>query len=54
MCGKRYRRAHDLMQHYQVTHEDKLYECKQCDLKFNGMEQMRQHIMRSHPYKKPN
>lgn len=49
-CGKILRKAEDLMHHCQLEHEDKKYECKQCNLKMDGMEQMRQHIMRSHTF----
>jgi len=42
------------MQHIQVNHEGKYYNCKECDLKFEGMEKMRQHIMRNHAYDKSN
>ena len=39
------------MQHTQVVHgKDLLYYCKQCDVSFNGMEQMRDHAKRFHTY----
>jgi hypothetical protein len=39
------------MQHTQVIHgKDLLYYCKQCDVSFNGMEQMRDHAKRFHTY----
>ena len=41
------------MQHTQVVHgKDLLYYCKQCDVSFNGMEQMRDHAKRFHTYYK--
>ena len=51
-CGKRFRALEELMQHFQITHDDRTYECKQCDMKFEGMEVMRDHIKRNHSYKK--
>jgi hypothetical protein len=42
-----------LMQHTQVVHgKDLLYYCKQCDVSFNGMEQMRDHAKKFHTYRK--
>ena len=39
------------MQNTQVVHgKDLLYYCKQCDVSFNGMEQMRDHAKRFHTY----
>ena len=39
------------MQHTQVVHgKDLLYYCKQCDVSFNGMEQMRDHAKKFHTY----
>jgi hypothetical protein len=41
------------MQHTQVVHgKDLLYYCKQCDVRFNGMEQMRDHAKKFHTYRK--
>ena len=41
------------MQHEQVTHgKDLLYECKQCNVGFTGMEQMRDHAKKYHSYNK--
>ena len=41
------------MQHTQVVHgKDLLYCCKQCDVSFNGMEQMRDHAKKFHTYRK--
>ena len=41
------------MQHTQVVHgKDILYYCKQCDVSFNGMEQMRDHAKKFHTYTK--
>jgi hypothetical protein len=41
-----------LMSHFQITHDNKIYECKKCNMKFEGMEVMREHIKRNHSYKK--
>ena len=39
------------MQHTQVVHgKDLLYYCKQCDVGFNGMEQIRNHAKKFHTY----
>jgi transcription elongation factor Elf1 len=51
-CGKSFRTLEQMMKHFQITHDNKTYECKQCDLKFEGMEIMRDHIKRKHSYKK--
>jgi len=40
------------MQHFQIVHEDEMYECKQCNVKISGMEQMRKHISANHRYSK--
>jgi len=32
------------MQHFQITHDNKIYECKKCNIKLEGMEVMRDHI----------
>jgi DNA-directed RNA polymerase subunit RPC12/RpoP len=51
-CGKIFRKVEELMHHCELEHEEKTYECKQCNLKMDGMEQMRQHIMRNHTFKR--
>jgi len=51
-CGEGFRTLEQLMQHFQIKHDNKTYECKQCDMKFEGMETMRNHIKRNHSYKK--
>jgi transcriptional regulator NrdR family protein len=51
-CGKSFRTLEQMMKHFQITHDNKTYECKQCDMKFQGMEVMRDHIKRKHSYKK--
>ena len=51
-CGKSFRTLEQMMKHFQITHDNKTYECKQCDMKFEGMEIMRDHIKRKHSYKK--
>ena len=41
------------MQHTQIVHgKDILYHCKQCDVRFEGMEQMRDHAKKFHSYNK--
>jgi hypothetical protein len=41
------------MQHTQVVHgKGILYHCKQCDVRFEGMEQMRDHAKKFHSYNK--
>jgi hypothetical protein len=41
------------MQHEQVTHgTGKIYHCNKCNLKFFGMQQMRDHIKIKHQYNK--
>ena len=41
------------MQHTQVVHGKwVLYHCKQCDIRFEGMEQMRDHAKKFHSYNK--
>jgi hypothetical protein len=41
------------MQHLQVTHgKGLLYECDPCNAKFEGMEQMRDHLKKFHSYTK--
>jgi hypothetical protein len=51
-CGKNFRSLEVLMCHFQITHDNKIYECKKCNMKFEGMEVMRDHIRRNHSYKK--
>jgi uncharacterized C2H2 Zn-finger protein len=51
-CGKNYRTLEGLMRHFQITHDNKIYECKKCNMKFEGMEVMRDHIRKNHSYKK--
>ena len=51
-CGKSFRTLEQMMKHFQINHDNKTYECKQCDMKFEGMEVMRDHIKRKHSYKK--
>jgi hypothetical protein len=41
------------MQHRQLIHgKDLLYDCKNCNVSFEGMEQMRDHIKKFHSYNK--
>ncbi|WP_281258854.1 hypothetical protein [Candidatus Nitrosotalea bavarica] len=39
------------MQHQQVYHSDKIYDCKKCNMNFSSMEEMRTHMQRSHTYR---
>ena len=51
-CGKRFAKIENYMQHFQIVHEDAMYECKQCNIKISGMEQMRKHVRANHRYSK--
>ena len=52
-CEKKFRKIEELMQHKQVIHgKSLLYECKQCNVGFTGMEQMRDHAKKYHSYNK--
>ena len=52
-CGRRFHKIEELMQHTQVVHGKGIfYHCKQCDIKFEGMEQMRDHAKKFHSYNK--
>jgi hypothetical protein len=51
-CGDGFRTLEQLMKHFQIIHDNKTYECKQCNMKFEGMEIMRDHIKKNHSYKK--
>jgi hypothetical protein len=42
------------MSHFQTMHDNHIYECKKCNLDFEGMEMMRDHIRKYHSYKKPH
>jgi hypothetical protein len=49
----KFHKIEELMQHTQVVHgKDILYHCKQCDVRFEGMEQMRDHAKKFHSYNK--
>ena len=53
LCNKRFRKIEDSMQHEQVIHgTGKIYTCNSCNLKFFGMQQMRDHIKKKHQYNK--
>jgi predicted nucleic acid-binding Zn ribbon protein len=49
-CGKKFRKVEELMQHQQIAHEQKLYVCKECNIGFEGMEQVRDHAKKFHSY----
>jgi ribosomal protein L34E len=52
-CGKRFHKIEELMQHTQIVHgNDILYHCRQCNVSFEGMEQMRDHAKKFHSYNK--
>jgi len=49
----KFHKIEELMQHTQVVHgKDILYHCKLCDVRFEGMEQMRDHAKKFHSYNK--
>jgi NAD-dependent SIR2 family protein deacetylase len=50
VCGNSFGKIEELMQHQQVTHEQKLYICNECKKGFEGMEQMRDHAKKFHSY----
>lgn len=50
VCGSKFRKVEELMQHQQVTHGEKLYTCRECSMGFEGMEQMRDHAKKFHSY----
>ena len=53
LCNKRFRKIEDSMQHEQVIHGTGIcYTCNSCNLKFFGMQQMRDHIKIKHQYNK--
>jgi hypothetical protein len=31
-CGKNFRSLEGLMHHFQITHDNKIYECKKCHM----------------------
>jgi hypothetical protein len=38
------------MQHQQLEHEDRYYECKECNILADNMEEMRKHVQLHHSY----
>jgi DNA-directed RNA polymerase subunit RPC12/RpoP len=50
VCGRKFRKIEELMQHQQVAHEQRLYMCRECNKGFEGMEQMRDHAKKFHSY----
>lgn len=51
VCKKRFRKIEESMQHQQVIHgTGRSYTCNKCNLSFDGMEQMRDHIKKFHSY----
>jgi len=52
LCGSRFSRQEELMQHKQAVHfKDSPYDCRECGLDFPSMEDMRAHLQREHSYK---
>jgi len=51
-CGSKFNKVEELMQHQQVSHEQRLYICNECNMGFEGMEQMRDHAKKFHSYNK--
>ncbi len=51
-CGRKFRKIEEFMQHQQVAHEQRLYICRECNIGFEGMEQMRDHAKKFHSYNK--
>ena len=51
-CGRNFRTLEEMMCHFQIMHDNKIYECKKCNMKFEGMEVIRDHIKKYHGYKK--
>ena len=49
-CGRKFRKVEELMMHKQIAHENKLYMCNECNMGFEGMEQMRDHAKKFHSY----
>jgi predicted nucleic acid-binding Zn ribbon protein len=52
ICGSKFRKIEEVMQHHQMAHERRLYTCNQCNMGFDGMEQMRDHAKKFHSYKR--
>lgn len=53
VCKKTFTKIEELMQHEQVIHgKNLLYDCRQCNMFFTGMQQMRDHIKKFHSYTK--
>jgi hydrogenase maturation factor HypF (carbamoyltransferase family) len=53
-CGEKFSTLESLMSHFQTMHDNHIYECKKCNMDFEGMEMMRDHIRKYHSYKKPH
>ena len=52
LCGIKFRRVEELMLHKQIAHERRLYMCNDCNMGFEGMDQMRDHTKKFHSYNK--
>ena len=49
-CGSKYGKIEELMHHHQIAHEKRMYMCGECNMGFEGMEQMRDHARKLHSY----
>ncbi len=49
-CGIKFGKIEELMHHQQIAHEQRLYMCNECNMGFEGMEQMRDHARKFHSY----
>ncbi|NIP62780.1 MAG: hypothetical protein GWN01_06655 [Nitrosopumilaceae archaeon] len=53
LCDKKLSSHEQLMQHQQTAHYSNTpYDCKECNIFFSSMEQMRTHLQKKHSYKK--
>lgn len=52
VCGSKFSRPEDLMNHKQLVHGKQQYDCRKCNMYFSNMEEMRSHLQREHSYKK--
>ncbi len=51
-CGKNFKTLEQVMHHFQISHDNQIYECKTCNVKVEGMERMRDHVKKNHRYRK--
>ncbi|MDE1830244.1 MAG: hypothetical protein KGI25_07975 [Thaumarchaeota archaeon] len=50
-CDRKFGQEEELMHHEMIAHSSALYDCKDCNLYFSSMEEMRTHLQREHQYK---